>query len=172
MRSLFTLGFPKFNQTNSQWVDHNSEQKHIAPHFTLAFGISEVPDGTYLKHVEGIARKTAPINFECLRTTVGTDHRDTSGYSFLVPDRGNSALYSLHSALDSGVLSPYQDLRIPFIPHLTLTRHMTLEDAKQNCDRLNLGGVEVSGEIETIAVVALDGDALTTLEQFSLTGAR
>lgn len=169
---LFTIAFPELSETGAEWIERNRQQekRNIAPHFTIAFGVGIIPKHEYLSHVSNVAKATPAIEFHCRRVTVGTDHRDNTGYSFLVPDKGNSEMYRLHDRLYSGPLLNSLNLEVPFLPHLTLGHFETLAIAKEFCDALNTQGISVSGRIGGLSVVVQTGRGITQMAEFELTG--
>ncbi len=173
-RSLFSLAFPNVTREHAQWIDRarTDNVRNVEPHFTLAFGVSEVSDSDYCNHVQAIASANIGFDFRCRHVTVGTDHRDQSGYTFLVPDKGNGAIYDLHRQLYSGILSGYRKLEIPFVPHMTLGRFPDLETTSDTCDAINADGVDISGSISEIAVVAAENGNVTTIAKFPLRSAK
>ncbi|KCZ90967.1 2'-5' RNA ligase family protein [Hyphomonas jannaschiana] len=161
-RQLFTLAFPETSPGARAWMDgvraeHDQDfARRVAPHFTLVFGDSSVPEEDYLQHVRTVASTAAPFPFACRRAVTGTDHQDETGYAFLVPDTGDSDILELRNQLHTGPFSGLLRVDIPYVPHITVGRFASVEAAGQICDSLNASGIEVSGRITALTVVAMD----------------
>ena len=163
-RQLFTLAFPETSPGTRDWMNR-VRAKHdrdfvnrVAPHFTLVFGDSSVPEADYLQHVRTVARAAAPFPFACRRAITGMDHQDDTGYAFLAPDTGNSEILKLRNDLHTGALSGLLRPDIPYVPHITVGRFARVEAARQVCDSLNTSGIDVSGRIAALTVVAMQAD--------------
>ena len=148
---------------------HDPDYRKISPHFTLLFGCNDVDQKAYLKHIERLAETTEAFKFKARRVTVGVDYFNSTGYAFLVVDEGNSNLHSLHDLLYSGALSAHQRLDLPYIPHITLGKCKSLQDAKTLCKSLNEEKIFISGEIASLSVVAEENGKVTQLAQYALT---
>ncbi len=163
-RVLFTLALPEFAPGAREWVDH-VRAKHdrafadrVGPHFTLVFGDMSLDQDAYIAHVRKIAGAAAPFPFACRRAEVGTDHQNDTGYAFLVPDVGHSETLGLRTALHTGIFAPLLRLDIPYRPHITVGRFDHFDAARPICDSLNTSGVDVSGRIAALTVVAMQPD--------------
>ncbi len=168
--ALFTLAFPNWPKAHADWAEAHRQAAGlpVAPHFTFVFGVTDVPRQTYLDHIANVASQTCAIDFHCRHIALWTDHRDTSGYGFLVPDQGNSAMYALHNALYSGPLAHARKLDVPFVPHLTLQKFPDLIQAKAFCEAENAKGLSIKGQLNHLAVIdAADGQN-TEIARFDL----
>ena len=163
-RALFTLALPEFAPGAREWVDrvrvtHDREfADRVGPHFTLVFGDTSIDQEAYLAHVGEVAGAATPFPFACRRAEVGTDHQNDTGYAFLVPDAGHSELLDLRAALHTGLFAPLLRLDIPYNPHITVGRFERVGPARPICDAQNASGIDVSGRITGLTVVAMQPD--------------
>jgi len=162
--ALFTLALPEMASGVREWVGqvraaHDPEfASRVGPHFTLVFGDTSLDQDAYLAHVREVAGAAAPFPFACHRTEVGTDHQNDTGYAFLVPDAGHRELLDLRAALHTGLFAPLLRLDIPYSPHITVGRFDSVGSARPICDALNASGIDVSGRITGLTVVAMQAD--------------
>ncbi|MEH6404215.1 MAG: 2'-5' RNA ligase family protein [Sneathiella sp.] len=173
MKQLYTLAFPKLNQHDQIWVDRTREQndpdfQKVRPHFTLLFGCGDVSAEVYARHVKNTAKVTPSFEFHARRVSLGIDHFGTGGYVFLVPDEGHSSILALHDRIYSGPLSAHLNLKLSFIPHITLGKLDSLEEAKKITNELNCKAISVSGLIDSITVVEEKDGVVTIQEEFTL----
>jgi 2'-5' RNA ligase len=178
-RQLFTLAFPETSLGARTWMDrvraeHDQDfASRVAPHFTLVFGDSSVPEADYLQHVRTVAGAAAPFPFTCRRAITGTDHQDDTGYAFLAPDTGNSEIVKLRNHLHTGPFSGLLRPDIPYVPHITVGRFAGVKAARQVCDSLNASGINVSGRITALTIVAMDTQGtLQEIQAIPLSGSR
>jgi hypothetical protein len=167
-RKLFTLAVPELSKRDQDWIDARrfGRADYPVPHFTVAFGIIIDDQSAFLAHVDRIAARFAPVAFQCNRVVLGTDHRDETGYTFLVPDVGESGVLALHDAVYSG----FGQLDAPFVPHITLGRYPTAAEANDACEILNSEPVSVSGVLSALSVVAQGEDEVSDVAVFKLRG--
>ena len=163
-RALFTLALPEFALGVRDWVDHvrathdRDFASRVGPHFTLVFGDSSIDQAAYLAHVREVAGAAAPFPFACRRAEVGTDHQSDTGYAFLVPDEGHRDLMDLRAVLHTDIFAPLLRRDIPYSPHITVGRFDSVDTARPTCDALNVSGIDVSGRITALTVVAMQAD--------------
>nr|WP_321511875.1 2'-5' RNA ligase family protein [uncultured Hyphomonas sp.] len=163
-RALFTLALPEFAPGAREWVNHvraahdREFAGRVDPHFTLVFGNTSLDQDAYLAHVREVAGASAPFPFSCRKAEVGTDHQNDTGYAFLVPDVGHSEILGLRTALHTGIFAPLLRPDIPYRPHITAGRFDRVDAARPVCDTLNASGIDVSGRITALTVVAMQAD--------------
>ena len=173
-RLLYTLAIPDLGEHDRRWIARIRAQHDartaalVEAHFTLVFGCDDIDARVYLGYVEAAAREAAPFEAVCRRAVVGTDHADDTGYAFLVPDEGNSALLSLHDRLHTGPLAAKLRLDLPFIPHMTVGRLRSPREAKALCDDLNRAPICVRASIAALSVAAVENDALELIARYPL----
>jgi len=161
MPSLYTVAFPKLSATDQDWISKIRKKfdpnfTKIGPHFTLLFGCAEVSFDDYCNHVARIAEKTGAFQFHCNQVSAEADYFSSDGYLFLTPEKGRRNIQALHDHLYSGIMSPYLKLDIPFIPHITVGRRSSVEDAGKVCERINKDPISISGTVEALTVVEED----------------
>jgi 2'-5' RNA ligase len=173
-RMLYTLAIPELCEHDRLWIagiraQHDARTAALVEaHFTLVFGCDDIAACVYLAHVEAAAREAAPFEVVCRRAVLGTDHADDTGYAFLVPDEGNSALLRLHDRLHTGPLAAKLRLDLPFMPHMTVGRLRSLREAKTLCDDLNRTPICVRAPIAALSVAAVENDALEIIARYPL----
>ncbi len=75
----------------------------------------------------------------------------------------------LHTGPFSGLLRP----DIPYVPHITVGRFASVEAARQVCDSLNASGIDVSGRISALTIVAMDAQGtIQEIQAIPLSGSR
>lgn len=159
MQPLYVLAVPKYPPEAQRWIDavrarHDPLATRIAPQVTLVFGQTVLAQAALIEHLMGVGEDVSPFDLVCRRVVVGTDHTGPAGYAFLVPDSGNAALHALRDRLHGGPLAPARDLSIPFVPHITLGRFDSPQQAARVCDMLNRRLPELRGRVEALRAVA------------------
>jgi hypothetical protein len=172
MANLYTLCYPKLTPKDRQFINEFRHENDIpfrdvvAPHFTMVFGCSNIPESEYREHVRAVAQSQGVIHFSCRYTMVCNDDSNNNYYVFLVPDEGFSEISKLHDRLYLGLLAPYLRLDIPYIPHIGIATIPNAQLIKALCQELNSIGVAISGQIDTISVCSYDGSKITDLETY------
>ncbi len=132
----------------------------IEPHFTLVFPTDLLSYADLVTEIRQRASDVAAFRFALRCATVHKDAFASDYHVFLVPDEGNSRLVKLHDLLYGQRLQPALRTDIDYIPHLTVA---TLPDGKR-CGELaqewNLDNKEITGRIDEIAIVRLDGSGV------------
>jgi 2'-5' RNA ligase len=122
--------FPEFS--NAAAIDRLREKYDplfhlIRPHITLVFPFdSDIPTRTLEKHVHHAVLGHSPFRI-VLQGITGAP----GGYLFLNVKVGNDQIIALHDKLYTGMLKPYLNRALPYIPHLTVGR-LTEEHSFQN----------------------------------------
>lgn len=158
--TLYTVAFVQAPAEQLQWVQairaaHDPRASAIEPHYTLLFGLAEVPIREYLAHVAMIAGATSPIDFVCRRvelTVIEPEHR---AFLYLVPDEGRSDLAALHHRLYTGPLRPFLRLDLPYLPHITIGSTLDWGLAEALCKSLNAQSPILAGQVSSLTVGAL-----------------
>jgi 2'-5' RNA ligase len=171
---LYTLAYPTLSAQDRAFVDrfrneHDVRYRDVvAPHFTLVFACSALPEVEYLQHVASVASHSPVIRFSCRYAMLGADDQSETAYVFLVPDEGYSGLSLLHDRLYGGLLRPHLRLDIPYIPHITVGTLSDRHRAKQLCDELNRKGFHINGSIESVSVGALENGRIQNRASYPL----
>lgn len=172
MPSLYTVAFPKLSATDQGRIREIRKQfdpnfTKIGPHFTLLFGCAEVSFNDYCKHVARIAEKTDAFQFHCNQVSPEADYFSSDGYLFLTPEKGRRNIQALHDHLYSGIMSPYLKLDIPFIPHITVGRRSSIEDAGKISESINKDPISISGTVEALTVIEEDHGSISAKKTIS-----
>ena len=161
MSSLYTIAYPELNATDNAFIDKFREANHpnarsrIQAHFTLLYACSAVELDIYLAHVAAVASESGGISFECKYAMLGADDESEVAYTFLVPDKGYSAISLLHDALYRGPMESHLRLDLPYTPHITIGSFASRSVAKSACDALNADGINIKGRISSLHVGSL-----------------
>ncbi len=113
--------FPHFN--NLKLIDEIREKydplfNYIAPHLTLVFPFqSELKTKELSDHMEKQLKEVGPFELIAKGITGASD-----GYVFLDVKIGNDKMIELHDKLYKGILKPYHNRFIPYIPHITIAK--------------------------------------------------
>lgn len=174
MSQLYVIGYPELADRDHDWIQglrqrHDPQADLVAPHFTLVFGLTDMPADTLEAHVRTVADATPPIAFVLRHTVI--DAVGESVYLYLVPQEGGGALVRLHGGLYTGPLLSAITLGVPFVPHITIGRFADDGAAKAVFDEVRQAGVDISGRLSALAIVRHDGDALRPLATIALNGA-
>jgi hypothetical protein len=118
--TLYTVALVQAPSEQLRWVqairsNHDPQASAIEPHFTLLFGVSEVPFSEYLAHVAAIAKTSNLIDFACRRVELNVIEPERRAYLYLLPDKGRSELADLHDRLYTEPLRPFLRSDLPFI---------------------------------------------------------
>jgi 2'-5' RNA ligase len=174
VRTLFTLAYPALGERDMLFIEqvraaHDAEKRElVAPHFTLVFGSTGVDEAAYLRHVEEVAAKSAPVHFICRRAVLAPDAQESTAHVYLIPEQGFRELSLLHGRLCTGPLAPGLNTDIPFIPHITVGSFTDIGAAQALCDELNLNPISIEGKVEAITVAALENRRIHKLALFEL----
>lgn len=172
----FTLGYPKLSLPDRNRIEgwrkaHDpAGAARAMAHFTLAFGHEGAVAADYLSHVAAAAARVPSFEFCCRRVVPGQDPQTGEGLAFLVPDEGNSRFFQLHDLLHTALLENERRFDLGFQPHLTVGRAAGPEEARRLCDRLNAGGIAITGRIAALAVVAERDGQIEEVASFGLSG--
>lgn len=170
---LYTIACPQVGTAAQAFIDglrrqHDPQVDVVAPHFTLVFGCSAVPQADYVAHVSAMARSTPAIRFHCRYAMLHAGGPGGMAHVFLVPDEGHSAIARLHDRIYTGVLAPHLQLEMPYVPHITVAATRDVAAAKALCDALNERGIDIAGRLQSLTVGALRQGRLQALEELPL----
>ena len=101
---------------------------------------------------------------------LGDDESSEDFYVFIVPDEGFSEISLLHDDLYTGILKPYHQVEIPYIPHIGIATIPDAKAIKTLCDELNAGTISVNGTLDKITVSEYDGIKIKDIKSISLPG--
>jgi 2'-5' RNA ligase len=111
--------FPEFSKAAA--IDRLREKYDplfhlIRPHITLVFPFdSDIPTHALEKHVQNAVIGHSPFRI-VLQGITGAPGR----YLFLNVKVGNDQIIALHDTLYTGLLKPYLNRTLPYVPHLTV----------------------------------------------------
>jgi hypothetical protein len=167
---LYTLCYPTLTDRDNEFI-RSFRRKHDLPyrdivehHFTIVFGVSDVPTKDYVEHIRAKLLGQRKIDFVCRYAALGDDFDSDNFYVFLTPDEGLSDICRLHDKLYSGLLQKFHRVEIPYIPHIGIA---TLPDARKVqtlCDELNWESVCIAGTLERATVCEYDGTKVLDIE--------
>lgn len=168
------VNYPRLSEADFDWIQ-SIRQEHdrlyfdvIDPHFPLVFPTDGVPEQTLLEHVGRHADEALAFDIVLRCAILGDPDFQDHAHAFLVPDEGFSNVVRLHDRLYTGPIAEFLRLDLPFIPHVGVASAPRPEDCKAIVDELNAERFELQGRVDTLDVVAYDGENVRTIEQFSL----
>jgi len=175
VHEYYTVAFLDIAANDMRWIQLFREQHDpfyatLDPHFTLVFGIGDLPENLYLTHVADVARSSQRIDFTCRYATVGADDLNDGAYVFLVPDEGNSAISQLHDKLYGGAFKPYLRLESAYIPHISIASMKDFGRAKVLCEELNARPVCIAGRISALTPGILRDGRFQPFRSYALGG--
>lgn len=161
---LYVVAFPVLTPADEGLIDgvralFDPQRKALAPHLTFLFGIERLWAEPIVMHVESIARRVA--RFACVfrRTSVVADPIEGRWCVFLVPVEGSAEVTALHDALYTGALAGELRRDIPFVPHVTVGRFPSEQDAQGLASSLAAGPLAVHTAVEALEILAVEPGA-------------
>jgi len=168
---LYTLCYPTLSDKDDGFI-RSFRREHDLPfhgvvdyHFTIVFGIADIPTEQYVEHMRANLLGQRRIDFVCRYAALGDDSESDDFYVFLTPVEGLSDICRLHDKLYSGELKKFHRIEIPYIPHIGIA---TMPDAKKIqslCDELNENSFSIAGTLESATICAYDGTKVVDLER-------
>jgi 2'-5' RNA ligase len=158
---LAAICVPKFPDVALSWMQElraKYDPKYfrlVAPHVTLVFPNSALPESSFVEHVASCVRgvEAATVEFPSAE-----EHRDEgTGLHFvwLAAGAGSDLLVRLHEKLYTGPLAVEARRGIAFVPHVTLGRFDTSAEAAAVAARINSEQRTTAGRIDSVDVVAV-----------------
>lgn len=134
---------------------YNIDWYLIPPHITIVSPIADITETQLVDHLDNITKNI--ISFPI--TLSGLCKSPTGNHLFLQVGEGNEKILQLHEKLYSGILSPYIQTDILFIPHITLGSFQKNDDeqfvqARSEAHKLDL---RLDCEFDSITVIQGDG---------------
>jgi 2'-5' RNA ligase len=162
---VYVVAFPTFSEDDRKVVDgirarFDPQYSKLAPHVTLVFATDRLDADALATHVEANARVAA---FTCVfrRATVELDHFSGAHCVFLVASEGGREIVRLHDALYTGPLAADLRTDLPYIPHVTVARCATADEARRVVALL--GDLAMSTRLDRVDIlVAADGGVRST----------
>lgn len=163
IRNRAIVIFPKFS--NIKNIDEIREKydplyNFIAPHITLVFPFqSEFVKDELIEHIENQLKEVTPFQIIAKGITGASD-----GYVFLDIKKGNDNIIEIHDKLYTGILKPFHNRYIPYVPHITVGK---LEDEKCHkavVEELSDFDVEFRTVIEGFTIEVIDDSEKSIIE--------
>lgn len=142
----------------------------VDAHWTLVFPTPDVSEADMVRHLQEVTRRQREIDFVVRHAMVHDDDFGDDFYVFLVPDEGFSAISRLHNELYSGLMTRYQRVDLPYVPHIGIATNRDPHHLKRLADEWNGAGRVVAGKICEICLCEYDGKTVTELHRFRLGG--
>jgi 2'-5' RNA ligase len=165
---LAVVAYPNLQSADRNWIEsvrmqHDPQATRLRVHFTLVFPFDGQP-AAVIEEIAAVARTTSQIAFEISSARVVSDVLTSQIHVFLVPSQGAAEILTLHERLYSNSLRAHERHDIPYIPHLTVAAHSTVQSAECAAQKLRLGGPNrrvVRGMVPGIELVDLAAQAAT-----------
>lgn len=169
------VSYPDLSSVDSRWIEsirlqHDLQARTLRAHFTLVFPFDDEPTplGDEIKQA---ARGTHQISFEIGTVRVIPDVLTSHSHVFLVPNQGYEEIIALHERLYGNRLREHKRRDIPYIPHITVATHPTVQSAESFAETLRSQMADhgvVRGALLNIDLVDLSSPVVRTLAQFRL----
>ncbi len=158
---FYVAAFPDLG-SHAKWIEefrgrHDRVAKFVAPHITLVFPTSSLPQEQLRTEVLKLCKQVDPFRVTLRSAMVMPENLITEkrAHIFLVPDEGLGKILRLHDHLYSELLKTELRLDIPFVPHLTVGSGIELFDAKKLADHLNAKNFEITFNLDKISIVEI-----------------
>tara|TARA_R110002049_G_scaffold61475_5_gene163808 strand:+ start:2304 stop:2828 length:525 start_codon:yes stop_codon:yes gene_type:complete len=168
---LYTLCYPTLSDDDHEFV-RSFRREHDLPfrdvvehHFTIVFGISDIPMQNYAEHVRTKLLDQRNIDFVCRYAMLGDDAESDDFYVFLTPDEGLSDICRVHDKLYTGEFEKFHRVEIPYIPHIGIATMPDAGKIQSLCDELNAGSFSIAGKLESATICEYDGTKVVDLER-------
>ena len=145
---------------------HDALHGRVEPHFTLVFPFAGVSVGKVLGHVQHIASEVEPIPFKLAKIDAVRDPLSPGAHLFFLPDEGAQQITDLHDRLYSGLLATRLHPTAVYLPHVTVGRFGTFEDAEAAA--ASQAAVDIGGVLTAITIGDFDGHRVEELHQVLL----
>ena len=162
------LGAETVRQIEAVRARHDPMHGVVPPHVTLVFGTERLTMRALVEHVEATATLARPFGCAFPEVRVVADLLSPDCYVFLVADQGREECVRLHDALYRGPLEADRRADVPFVPHMTLGRAASRDEAERIAGDVRAGGIEAAGLIDRLLVVEVDGARLLQQRQVAL----
>lgn len=174
--ALAIVAFPEIPASERAWMEGlrrthlPSPDSDIAPHVTLVFPAAFNAGDDLTMHMLGVAGSTQPFDAVFRIASPVVDPLRGGWTVQLLPDEGLSKLMRLHDFLYTGPVADHLSLDIPYVPHMTLARTTTAQQAKALAEDLNSDIIEVEAGFKTLDVLRVDGGTVTKVSVHELEG--
>lgn len=140
----------------------------ICPHVTLIFPTDALPESDFIGHVGLIARAFSRRTV-CFRSALPyREPRSELSFLYLVPDEGFGWLNRLHERLYSGPLGSALDPIRPYIPHITIGRLKTFQEAHALSECVNSKENRFCGLVSSIEIVRAESSGVRRIHSEQL----
>lgn len=133
---------------------HSKEEWRIVPHVTLIFGYDGLVEEEYVRHVQRVAARLAPV---CVTLTDALAPEATdaeTNYVYLIAPGADARLREMHAALYQGALAPALRHDLHYVPHLTVGCLYQRTEALALAKELNAKDLAIDVTIDRLAVYA------------------
>lgn len=173
-RSLLVINYPMIDQESFHWIQHLRQwhdelyYKTVAPHFTIVFPVFDLPETSFIQHIQQVVPEIPAFDFVLRCAALGDDAFSDYIHVFFVPDEGYSRIVKLHDRLYTGILTKELRLDIPFMPHIGIANSRNAQECKDLVDTLNATPFEIRGRVEKLDIIWYEGDRIGSIEQVAL----
>jgi len=169
------VAYPNLQSTDRDWIEsvrkeHDPQGTRLGVHFTLVFPF-DGELGAVVEEMVAVARMTRQIAFEISSARVVPDTLTSQTHVFLVPTQGAAEICALHERLYSTSLRAFKRPDIPYVPHLTVASHSSVQSAEALAQALRLNGAYrrvVRGLVSAIDLVDLSAHVVETMAKVDL----
>lgn len=155
---------PRFPASAVSWLQElrakydRKNARLVAPHVTLVFPTSSLPEERFVAHVVSCSRgaNVGTVGFSAVR--VFADGSADTHLVYLLPSFGAELFLQLHEKLYSGPLGPLSRPGSEYVPHITLGRFSSTDAAAAVAGQINAAPNPIAGEVEAIDIVHVGED--------------
>lgn len=160
MQKLAVVYFPKIElaKINNFREKYDPNWYIIPPHITIVSPVSGISENQLIEHIETLIKGIQPFSIHLTRLTKTFDD-----CLFLLAKEGNEKIANLHDKLYSGILAPYLQTDITFVPHVTLGFFRTKDNnfdeklyAKASAEAQDLN-FDITCDFDAVSVIKGEG---------------
>jgi hypothetical protein len=176
MTSLYTVAYPELSAADAAFIEDLrvlwDPEWHsvVRAHFTLVFECNVIPASEYLAHIAAVAARTRPIGFVIDSVSIVEGPGSNALQVCLLAGEGCTRISRLHDDLYSGPLKPCLRLDLPYLPHVTIARSISVAEAECLCEELDSRRLRIEGWLRSLHVGELEEGVFAHRGRFDLAG--
>jgi 2'-5' RNA ligase len=173
---LAIVTFPEIQADEFGWIEDlrgthlPAPEAGVAPHVTLVFPAEITTDDNLMMHMLGAAGSTQPIDASFRIAAPMVDPIKGGWTVRLLPDQGLSKLMRLHNFLYTGPFAPHLNLDASYVPHLTVGRATSGQQAQALSEELNSSVIEIEARFTTVDLLRIEDGKVTKEATYELEG--
>jgi 2'-5' RNA ligase len=141
--------------------------KIIKPHFTLFFP-AIVNESTFIDEISSRSKGLTKVQFVIEKAVIHKDELSENIFIYLIPGRGFGEIIFMHERMYSGSLTAHLKTEIEYVPHITLARTKTVDEANEISQGWNTTSSQIEGVIEQISILRYSNDQIEVVKKIEL----